>query len=63
MVEKNIKELIGIGFVKGEVDPYLLFQRNKKGLCTVIVYINDYLCLGDKQALTSAVQEIKKYSM
>ena len=53
-------ELIAIRFVKGEVDPCLLFRRNATGLCIVIVYVDDCLCLGDEQALTLAVQEIKK---
>ena len=57
--KKIIKELISIRFVKREVDPCLLYKRNKEGLCIVIVNIDDCLCLGDEIALTAAVQEIK----
>ena len=58
--KKFITELTGIGFVKGEVDPCLLHRRNESGLCIVIVYVDDSLCLGDKKALSTAVQEIRK---
>ena len=58
--KKFISELSQIGFVKGDVDPCLLYRRNKKGLCILIVYVDDCMCLGDNEAVHEAINDIKK---
>ena len=58
--KKFITDLTCVGFIKGEVDPCLLYRRDKHGLCIVIVYVDDCLCIGDKKALNTTVHEIQK---
>ena len=58
--KKFISELSQIGFVKGDVDPCLLYRRNEKGLCILIVYVDDCMCLGDNEAVHEAINDIKK---
>ena len=58
--KKFISELLQVGFVNGDVDPCLLYRRNKKGLCILIVYVDDSMCLGDNEAAHEAINDIKK---
>ena len=43
-----LKEL---GFLGGHSDPCLYTRTNKKGTVIVIMYVDDFLCVGDHDAL------------
>ena len=58
--EKNISKLSKIGFIKGQVDPCLIYQRDNHGLCIIALYIDDCLCVGDSTALDKAIEDIRK---
>ena len=49
-----------IGFVKGQVDPCLIYRRNSYGLCIIALYVDDCLCVGDSHALDKAISDIRK---
>ena len=49
-----------MGFVRGEVDPCLLFRRNRYGMIILILYVDDCLLTGDTLAIESAIRDIKK---
>ena len=57
---KFVNALTYIGFVRGEVDPCLLFQNDKYGTVILILYVDDCLLTGDTLAIESAVNDIKK---
>ena len=60
MVKKNISKPTKIGFVKGQVDPCLIYRRNNYGLCIIALYVDDCLCVGESTALDKAIGDIQK---
>jgi hypothetical protein len=46
-------------FTKSEVDPCLLFKKSEKGMMYLCLYVDDVLCIGDKQAVLEGIQGIK----
>ena len=58
--KKFISELVKIGFVKGQVDPCLIYRRDSYGLCIIALYVDNCLCVGDDRALDKAILDIKK---
>ena len=57
---KFVSALTHIGFVRGEVDPCLLFWKNKYGMVILILYVDNCLLTRDTLAIESAVNNIKK---
>ena len=58
--KKFVSELKRIGFITGDVDPCLLYRRDINGLCILIIYVDDCMCLGDNKAVFQAIEDIKK---
>ena len=50
-----------MGFDKCLTDKCLLKRETKKGIIIVCVYIDDTLCVGDKEAITEFKKEISMY--
>ena len=40
-----------LNFEEGKVDPCLLTRVDERGIVMIALCINDYLCIGDKEAL------------
>ena len=49
--KKFVSELKQIGFITGDVDPCLLYRRDNKGLCILIIYVDDCMCLEETKGL------------
>ena len=57
---KFVNALVNVGFEQGEVDPCLIFWKNKCGILILILYVDDCLLTGDVLAIESGVNVIKK---
>ena len=49
------------GFKKCKTDECLLWKRSEKGTVIVCVYINDTLCVGDREAIEESKKELKEH--
>ena len=52
--------LITLGFTPCESDPCLMYRINEKGVCIILMYVNDNLIVGSNTAIEQATEEIKK---
>ena len=44
------------GFKQCEADPCLLYKDNEKGVCIIIIYIDDMLIIGKEEAIDDAIK-------
>ena len=44
------------GFKLSEADPCMLYKEDVKGVCIIIIYINDMLILGKEEAIDDAIK-------
>ena len=44
------------GFQLGEADPCMLYREDKRGVCIIIIYINDMLILAREEAIDTAIK-------
>ena len=44
------------GFKPSEADPCLLYKDNEKGVCIIIIYIDDMLIIGKEEAIDDAIK-------
>ena len=49
--KKTVEVLKGIGFVGGQTDPCLMTKTSNEGTVHIIMYVDDFLCVGDPDAL------------
>ena len=55
-----VKALRDIGFEGGIADPCLMVRRNKDGVCFAAIWVDDTLLVGDKKAIESTIEDLKK---
>ena len=55
-----MKILKQIGFKSGNADPCLLTKKDEKGIVLIALYVDDCLCIGNKEAIDEKVEELKK---
>ena len=48
-----------IGFTGGTVDPCLMFYRSEKGQVFMAIYVDDCLCIGDKEAIKEVIEKME----
>ena len=60
---KAVEVLKNIGFVGGQADPCLMTRTSDEGTVHVIMYVDDFLCVGDLEALTMLEKELKKLGL
>ena len=58
--KRFIKALKKIGFVGGVADPCLFMRENEKGIVYIAIWVDDSLMVGNKQAIDSTIDELKK---
>merc|ERR1712122_72308 len=58
--KKAVEVLKSIGFVGGQADPCLMSRTNNDGTVHIIMYVDDFLCVGDWSALTMLEKELKE---
>ena len=49
--KKFVKSLEEKGFETSQADPCLLYRKNQNGTCTIIMYVDDMLIIGDDDAV------------
>ena len=57
---KLVKKLKGFGFEQSKADPCLMIKRSNKGLVILALYVDDILCIGNKDAIQDTVEKLKK---
>ncbi|KAL7568636.1 hypothetical protein ACA910_022734 [Epithemia clementina (nom. ined.)] len=58
--KKFVSELKKLGFKASEADPCLLFRRDEKGICILIMYVDDMLSVGNRASLESLKESLAK---
>mgnify|MGYP006197636723 FL=1 len=56
--KKFVSTLKEFDFVPSQADPCLLYRENKYGKCVIIMYVDDCLLIGSKEAIDVATKEI-----
>ena len=49
------------GFTLSEADPCMLYKENEKGVCIIIIYIDDMLIIGKEEAIDDAIKVLQGY--
>ena len=44
------------GFQLSEADPFMLYKEDERGVCIVIIYIDDMLIIGKEEAIDAAIK-------
>ena len=52
--------MITLGFTPCESDPCPMYRINEKGLCIILMYVDDNLIVGSNTAIEQATEEIKR---
>ena len=47
------------GFELSEADPCMLYKEYEKGVCTIIIYIDDMLIIGKEEAIGDAIRALE----
>ena len=47
------------GFKLSEADPCMLYKEDEKGVCIIIIYINDRLIIGKEEAIDDAIKVLQ----
>ena len=58
--KKAVEVLKGIDFVGGQADPCLMTKTSKEGTVHIIMYVDDFLCVGDLNALNLMERELQE---
>ena len=49
----------GGGFQLSEADPCMLYKEDEKGVCNIIIYIDDMLIIGKEEAIDDAIRVLQ----
>ena len=44
------------GFLLSEADPCMLYKEDERGVCIIIIYIDDMLIIGKEEAIDAAIK-------
>ena len=47
------------GFKLSEADPCMLYKEDEKGVCIIIIYIDDMLIIGKEEAINDAIKVLQ----
>ena len=59
--KKLVDKLKEGGFKQSEADPCLLYKADQRGMCIIIIYIDDMLIVGTRVTIDEAVAELQKH--
>ena len=51
----------GGGFQLNEADPCMLYKEDEKGVCIIIIYIDDMLVIGKEEAIDDAIKVLQDH--
>ena len=49
------------GFKLSKADPCLLYKEDERGVCIIIIYIDDMLIIGQEEAIDYAIRVLQGY--
>ena len=57
--KKIVDQMQEGGFKLSEADPCLLYKEDEKGVCIIIIYIDDMLIIGKEEAIDDAIKVLQ----
>ena len=54
--KKRVDKKQGGGFQLSEADPCMLYKEDEKGVCVIIIYIDDMMIIGKEEAIDDAIK-------
>ena len=57
--EKIVDKMQEGGFKLSEADPCMLYKEDEKGVCIIIIYIDDMLIIGKEEAIDDAIKVLQ----
>ena len=54
-----VDEMQGGGFELSEPDPCMLYKEDEKGVCIIIIYIDDMLIIGKEEAIDAVIEVLQ----
>ena len=57
--KKIVDKMQGGGFQLSEADPRMLYKEDEKGICIIIIYIDDMLIIGKEEAIDAAIKVLQ----
>ena len=57
--KKIVDKIEGGGFKLSEGDPCMLYKEDEKGVCIIIIYIDDMLIIGKEEAIDDAIKVLQ----
>ena len=57
--KKIVDKMRGGGFKLSEADPCMLYKEDEKGVCIIIIYIDDMLIIGKEEAIDDAIKVLQ----
>ena len=52
--------MIQAGFKSSAADPCLVYKEDQKGVCIMLIYIDDMLIVGKREAVSEAIQVLQQ---
>ena len=52
--------LVQAGFKSSEADPCLVYKEDQEGVCLMLIYIDDMLIVGKREAVSEAIQVLQQ---
>ena len=57
--KKIVDKMQGGGFQLSEADPCMLYKEDDKGVCIIIIYIDDMLIIGKEEAIDAVIKVLQ----
>ena len=57
--KKSVDKMQGGGFQLSEADPCMLYKEDEKGVCIIIIYIDDMLIIGKEEAIDDVIRVLQ----
>ena len=57
--KKIVDKMHGGGFKLSEADPCMLYKDDEKGVCIIVIYIDDMLIIGKEEAIDDAIRVLQ----
>ena len=57
--KKIVDKMQGGGFQLSEADPCMLYKEDEKGVCIIIIYIDDMFIIGKEEAIDDAIKVLQ----
>ena len=59
--KKIMDKMQGGGFQLSEADPCILYKEHEKGVCSIIIYIDDMLIIGKEETIDAVIKVLQEH--